>query len=290
VCSSDLAYLTLIKEEKFLLLSSEMDEDDLRSCLITTVINNKCFKEIHGIDIFKPERELVLGVYRDINGDIIERAVDENGGFNETSEEYVERVAKISPEYNRIMEIGKWIDSKRDRQIFFKDVGSDYSDATLEFEFRKHSVVYGVKYSGYDTMKGHGTDDWQTVKQTATRIKELMKELNMFNWSVFQLTDDTVFTDIFSLSSNNIANAKQVKHVADMLMIGKRLEKNEYHKYQYVSDDCWGEPLKYDLDLSRTYFGVKVDKNRGGSKSVIPLWQIDLDLNTWEEVGYLVKK
>ena len=48
----------------------------------------------------------------------------------------------------------------------------------------------------------------------------------MSGFAVFQLSDDTVFTDIFSLSSNNIANAKQIKHVADILNIGKKLSKN----------------------------------------------------------------
>ena len=30
-----------------------------------------------------------------------------------------------------------------------------------------------------DTLKGFGIDDWQTVKQTTTKIKELMKELKI---------------------------------------------------------------------------------------------------------------
>ena len=60
-------------------------------------------------------------------------------------------------------------------------------------------------------------------------MKELTKELRMSGYAVFQLSDDTVFTDIFSLSSNNIANAKQIKHVADILNIGKKLL---HFKYQ----------------------------------------------------------
>ena len=40
------AYIVLVKNEKFLLLSNEMDKDDLENCLITTVINNKWFQTI----------------------------------------------------------------------------------------------------------------------------------------------------------------------------------------------------------------------------------------------------
>ena len=101
-------------------------------------------------------------------------------------------------------------------------------------------MVQNIKYFGYDTLKGYNTDDWSQIKQFATRLKELTKELRMSGYAVFQLSDDTVFTDIFSLSSNNIANAKQIKHVADILNIGKKLNKDEYHKYQMVAEnDSW---------------------------------------------------
>ena len=286
-----IAYITLVKNEKFLLLSNEMDEEDLRSALITTVVNNKEFKELHGVNIIKPEKEIVLGQYKDDNGKFITRICDKYGNFIEGEEDYIKRIQKESTEYRSIMEIGKWIDSKRDKQIFFKDVGMDYSDMELEFEYRKHNIVHGVKYAGYDTLKGFGTDDWQTVKQTATKLKELMKELRMFLWAVFQLTDDTIFTNVFQLSSNNIANAKQIKHIADMLIIGKRIPKEDYSKYQYISnDECWGEPITCDLDLSKRYMVWKIDKNRGGSKDVIPLLEMDLDLNTWYEIGHLIEK
>lgn len=285
------SYITLVKNEKFLLLSNEMDEEDLENCLITTVVNNKCFQELHGVVMKKPEKEIVLGVYRDRNGEIIRRKIDDSGNWVETEEEFQQRLERTSDEFNNVIKVTNWIDKNRNGKLFFKDVGSDYSDTTLEFEFRKAKMVHGIKYCAYDTMKGYRTDDWSTIKQTATKIKELMKELKMFCWSVFQLTDETVFTDIFSLSSNNIANAKQMKHVVDALMLGKALNREEYHRYQYISeDDDWGEPLANNLELSKEYFAIVVDKNRGGNKKFIPLFEINLDYNIWDEVGYLIKK
>lgn len=286
------AYITLVKNEKFLLLSNEMDEDDLENCLITTVINNKCFQKLHGVVMNKPEKEIVLGVYHDKDGNIIRRKINEESGeWIESEEDFEKRLLQYSEEYNDVIKVTNWIDSNRNGKLLFKDVGSDYSDTSLEFEFRKAKMVQGIKYCAYDTMKGFRTDDWSTIKQTATKIKELMKELNMFCWSVFQLTDETVFTDIFSLSSNNIANAKQMKHVVDALMIGKAIAKEDYHKYQYMTfDDGWGEQIPNDLDLSKEYFAIVIDKNRGGNKKFIPLFEINLDYNIWYEVGYLVKK
>lgn len=284
-----MAYITLVKNEKFLLLSNEMDEEDLRSALITTVVNNKEFKELHNIEIFKPEKEIVLGQYRDEYGNFIERETDDWGDFTESEEDFIKRVAKKSLEYQKILEVGKWIDIKRDKEIFFKDVGNDYSDQALEFEYKKHNLVHGVKYAGYDTLKGYGTDDWQSVKQTATKLKELMKDIKMFLWAVFQLTDDSVNTDVFQLSSNNIANAKQIKHIADHMLLGKRLYSEEYFKYQYIAHTDWGNPIPKNLDASKKYFAIKPEKNRGGSKNLIPLFEYDLDFNIWDEVGYLIK-
>jgi len=286
------AYIALVQNEKFFLMSNEMDEEDLRNCLITTVINNKEFQDLHGVHMNKPEKEIVLGVYKNDNGEIIRRKIDDSGVYLETNEEFIKRVKTSSKEYWNVRKVTEWIDNNDNKgKLLFKDVGDDYSPQRIEFELRKAKMVQNIKYYGYDTLKGYNTDDWSQIKQFATKLKELTKELRMSGYTVFQLSDDTVYTDIFSLSSNNIANAKQIKHIADILNIGKRLSKEEYHKYQVVyEDDSWGEPIIEDLDLKKQYFGIKPDKNRAGSKDKIMLFEIDLNYNIWKNIGYLIKK
>ncbi len=283
-----IAYLALVQGKKTLLLSNEMDEDDLQDCLITTVVNNDMFRPLHGVELDKPEKEIVEGIYRDSQGEVIKRLEDENGDYIETEDEYLFRLERDSEEFRKIIAISQWIDQQKEGVLFFKDVGSDYSDTTLEFNFREYKMVHGVEYCFYDTMKGYGVDDWQTMKQTATKIKELMKELKMFCWAVFQLTDDSVFTDVFQLSSNNISNSKQIKHVADVLLLGKRIDKNDYQKYQYLEYNTWGDPIRRNLDVKKTYFALKIDKNRSGNKNILPLFEIDLDRNIWKEIGALI--
>lgn len=284
------AYLVLIREDKFLLLSNEMDEEDLRSCLITTVINNPEFQEYHGVKINKPEKEIVLGLYKDNKGNYIKRLIDDGGNYMETEEQFISRLQEISEEYKQVIAVSEWIDAKREGKLFFKDVGTDYSDENLEFECRKHKMVYGVDYCGYDTLKGYQTDEWSTIKQTATKLKELMKEIHMFGFMPFQLTDDTVFTDIFQLSSNNIANCKGIKHIVDILTLGKKIYPEEYFKYQYMSLDDWGEPATHNLNNLLQYFAIKADKNRSGDKSKIMLFEINLDYNVWKNIGWLIKR
>ena len=50
------------RNQKILFMSNEMSEEDLRNCLLTTVVNNKEFQALHGIKRNKPEKEIVLGV------------------------------------------------------------------------------------------------------------------------------------------------------------------------------------------------------------------------------------
>lgn len=286
------AYITLIQDESFLLMSNEMSEEDLRSCLLATVLNNEQFKLYHGVDIIKKEEEIVLGQYiDDTTGKFMSRLVDENGKFLETEDEYCQRVYNNSSEYRKVMQVSKWIDIKRQKNLLFLDVGKNYSDKALETQIKKHKELYGVKYVGYDTLKGYRTDDWQSVKQTATMLKELMKNENMFLYAVFQLTDDTAYCDVFDLTSNNIANAKQIKHVADHLVLNLRIHADDYGKYEYIpfkQDVYWGETEF--LDPKKVYYGAKIDKNRAADKSKLLLFEVNLDYNTWENVGVLLQK
>ena len=285
------AYTALVQHQKFLFISNEMGEEDLRSCLMTTVINNKPFQELHGVKLQKPEKEIVLGVYHDRQGDIIRKRIDENGIVIETNEDFIKRVKEESDEYWQCVKVMQWIDKNDNGNLMFKDVGDDYSTRRIEFELRKAKVVNGIKYYGYDTLKSYKTEDWADLKQTTTRLKELTKELKMFGFVVYQLTDSTIETDVMALSSLNIASAKSIKHVCDMLTIGKAIDKSLYYKYQYIAyDDDWGEPTPHELDLSKTYFAIKIDKNRSNKRGEIMLFEINLDYNIWNNIGYLVSK
>lgn len=284
------SYIALVKNQPVLIMSNEMDESDLKSCLLTTVINNKVFRDLHGVDIIKPEAEIVLGKYKDHEGNFIERLTDEDGNFTESEDDYKVRVYQNSDEFQKVLKIAQWIEEKKENKIFFKDVGDDYSDERLEFEIRKHNLVYGVKYYAYDTMKGFRTDDWMTVKQSFTKLKELVKEMEVYLWSVFQLTDESVHLDIFDFSSNQIANAKQIKHPVDYMLLGRKINREDYHKYEYIKFDVWGEPETCNLDLNKKYFAMKPEKNRSGSKAYYPLFEYNLDLNLWDCIGALRKK
>lgn len=285
------AYTTLVMKEKTLVLLNEMTVKSMRYALITTVINNSEFKELHGIDIAKPEREITLGLYRDKNGNFIYRKQNESGEFLETKEEYIKRVHDNSEEYRKVKEISKWIDNETDGLIYTKDISKAYDDRTLEFEIKKACLTQGVKYFFYDTLKQgiNVMGEWSALKATATKLAELTRELNIFIYCSIQLTDDANEIEPENLSSSFIANAKQLKHVLDTLVLFKEIPNNKLSKYQYISDIAdWGEPIPHKLDEKKRYGIGVVDKNRFGDKKKV-IFEFDLNKNTWEEKGEMFK-
>lgn len=282
------AYISCFHQEKTCILLNEMTEESFRDCLLTTVINNKEFQELHGINVFKNEKELTLGLYVDENGEYMSREVDEFGEYIESEEAYVERVEKNSEEYRRIVQVAEWLETQP--QILVKEL-VEYDDITLEFEIKKHQTVHGCKYYFYDTLKNDNDSigDWSALKKTTTALKELANQLKVYVYGSIQLSDDTVFTDPFQMSSNNIANCKQLKHLVDALCLCKRLDKDNYHNYCYVPNNTdWGDNSTLDLDPRKKYYCCVVDKNRDGEKPIV-LFEVDLNRNTWYEIGELKK-
>ena len=288
-----LAYFALVLNERVLVLLNEMTIEELRYALITTVINNPEFQELHGLRLNKIEKEITLGLYKDKEGDFIYPLKDKDGNTIESIEEYADRVASNSYEFVQIMKIADWIEDSLKGLIFAKDISTAYDDKTLEFEIRKAKLTLGVNYVFYDTAKSDisAIGDWAAFKATVTKLTELFKELDMFGYLSIQLADDANFINPDELTSSNISNAKQIKHVLHTLILFKEIPKKMYHKYYYkkADDPDWGERGKHDLDLNKKYYCGNVDKNRFGKKLKL-LFEVDLDRNIWIEVGELERK
>jgi hypothetical protein len=185
------------------------------------------------------------------------------------------------------------MDAQLDGRFYFRDVTDDYSNERLEMEIRKAKVVFQCDAFAYDTAKASGMDDWKELKKCITQITELAKQLELAGVLTFQLSDESENVSIFDFNSTQLASSKQVRHVVDCLTMGRRLKKDEYHLCQYIpfnADDAWGEVVEQDLNERYAYFAIKVDKNRIGRRADIILFQIDLDINEWTCLGYLIKK
>ena len=129
------------------------------------------------------------------------------------------------------------------------------------------------------------------MKKTATILSEIAKKRNIFIGANIQLTDDALNCEPLQLSSNNIANSKQIKHVLDSLCLFREINPVDYNKYQYW--DSIAEPsqavCKKDLSLERRYYVCRIDKNRAGGKPDL-LFSLNLDTNVWTEEGRVALK
>jgi hypothetical protein len=290
-----ISYIVLVKKQKFMLLSNEMTYSAILNCFITTVVCGNEFKALHGVDIIKPEKEITMGLYRDdTTGEFVTRKCDANGEYIESEEDYMARV-KATKEYQDVARIAQWVENQLEGKFYFTDITSDYSEEAIELEMRRAKILYKCNHIALDTLKAYGEERWEQVKKLATKVTEVTKELDVFTVASFQLTDDSLFCDIFDLSSNNISAAKGIKHPADLLVLGKKIAPEEYHKYQYEPydgelDDSWGEPTVQDLNPEKFYFGVKIDKNRLGERNKVMLFEYNLNYNIWRNIGMLQKK
>lgn len=302
------ANLALKQGKKCCIISNEMTEEEMRACLITTVVNNEDLQEMHGIKIHKSEREIQNGIYKadnefmmkdgvDSNGNIV-RLTDNDGNYTETTEEYLKRVEEYSTEFKQISKIAKWIDTEMQNRIKVIETGSNYSDEDLKLIIGDMIVLEDIEYFFYDTFKAdkEAIGDWASLKRTSTVLSEIAKKENVFIWANIQLTDDAVKIEPIELSSNNIANCKQMKHVLDSLCLVKEIPREKFIQYLYndnalvVTSDYmrWYTENVKGLDEDKRYYLCKVDKNRAGTKPNV-LFEVDLDLNLWKELGCCYK-
>ena len=282
------AYIAFVHKEKVCIMLNETTEKEIRHCIMTTVLNNPEFQELHGVRINKDEKEITLGRYRDSEGNFINRKHDGEGNYTESLEEFQARLHKESEEFRQVLRVAEWVEQESEGTIYVKEL-QEYSDETLEFEIRKHKLTKNIKYFCYDTLKSDNDSigEWAALKRTTTMLSELSKEIDIFMYGSIQLTDEAVHLNIFDLTSMNIANSKQIKHLLDQLCLAKRVPKTEYHKYKYIPTEAWGEPIPLELNQKKVYYGCRVDKNRQGEKPTV-LFEVDLNRNTWFEVGTLV--
>lgn len=274
-------HIAFVENQKCLIMSNEMDEKDIKSCVLISLLNHPKFQKMALANkISIKENDFRLGLYKDGNGEYIYR---EN---NETDNEFTDRVIRDSGQFREAYKMLEWVESQLN--IKYKYM-KKYSDSDIEMQIRSEAFGNNCKYFFYDTLKGYKSSDWGDLQLTATRMGELAKELQLGIMNNLQLTDDSLETNIFDMDSRNIANCKGIYRVVDSFTMGRKLPVEEYSNYHYVNRK--GEK-KY-LENKFNYYGFKIAKSRSagshvGKDSVI-LYKVDLNRNIWQDIGILMK-
>ena len=283
------AYLAFIHKKKVLIISNEMSEDKMRLCLITTVLNNKKIQDLHGQKISKTEGELLDFKFRPDDNKKVQ--VDDDGYVlreaKETQITFSKRLAKISTEFEKTINVTDWIEKQIKNSIYFVNI-TDHTNDELEKVILNYYYKEKIEYIFYDTLKTDTANigNGEELKKTATILSNLAQNLNIFIASSLQLTENS--TPPINLSINDLSASRTVKEVLDTLCLAKQIHREDLNKYEYSLEEV--DTKFYNLEKFKDpdvrYYACVVDKNRAGSKPKL-LFRLNLAYNMWEELGYL---
>lgn len=283
------AYIAFIHKKKVLIISNEMSEEKVRLCLATTIINNAEIQNLHGQKLRKTENELLEFKYRPDNPNDVR--VDEDGFVlqeeDETHEEFVNRLTRVSSEFNKVTTATDWLDKEINNSIYFINI-TDHTNDELKKVITNYYYRYKIEYMFYDTLKTDTANigNGEEIKKTATILSNLAQNLGIFICSSLQLTETATLP--VNLTINDLAVSRTVKEVLDTLMLIKQIHNENLGDYEYSQEEV--DTKYYDLerfkDPNVRYYACVVDKNRAGPKPKV-VFRLNLAYNEWFELGYL---
>ncbi len=283
------AYIAFIHKKKVLIISNEMSEEKIKLCLATTILNNAQIQNLHGQKVRKTENEILEFKYRPDDQNAVK--VDEDGFIlkeeGETHEAFVERLRKVSSEFNMVTKATDWLDNELNNSIYFINI-TDHTNDELKKVITNYYYRYKIQYMFYDTLKTDTANigNGEEIKKTATILSNLAQNLGIFICSSLQLTETATLP--INLTVNDLAVSRTVKEVLDTLMLIKQIHNENLEDYEYSDEEV--DTKYYDLerfkDPNVRYYACVVDKNRAGSKPKV-VFRLNLAYNEWFELGYL---
>ena len=280
------AYTAFIHRKKVLIISNEMSEEKMKLCLITTVINNPEIQKLHGQKLTKTEGELLEFKFRpDENANV---KVDDDGFVlqepKETRKHFVERLKKVSTEFNKTIAVTDWVNNQINNMIYFINI-TDHTNDELQKVIMNYYYKEKIEYVFYDTLKTDTANigNGEEIKRTATILSNLAQNFSMYICSTLQLTESSTLP--INLTVNDLAVSRTVKEVLDTLCLIKQIMRDDLDKYQYSLNEVdtkFFELEKFD-DPDVRYYACVVDKNRAGAKPKL-LFRLNLAYNVWNEL------
>ena len=286
------AYTSLVHQKKVLIISNEMSEEKMKLCLITTILNNPEIQKIHGQKVEISETELLEFKFKPDN--VKDAALDENGYIlkeeKETQEQFIQRLSKISSQFNKVITAIEWASKQMNNSIYFINI-TDHTNDELQKVITNYYYKEKIEYVFYDTLKTDTANigNPEEIKKTATILSNLAQNFDMFICSSLQLSENTTMP--IDLNVNDLAVSKTVKEVLDTLCLFKQINRDDYDKYEYSKQEV--DTKFFNLEKSKNpdvrYYACVIDKNRAGAKPKL-VFKLNLAYNSWEELGYLKLK
>ena len=283
------AYIAFIHKKKVLVISNEMSEEKIKLCLITTIVNNAEIQGLHGQKIRKTENQMLECKYRPDNPADVK--VDDEGFVlkepGETQEQFIQRLTRVSTEFNQVTAATDWLDKEINNSIYFINI-TDHTNDELKKVITNYYYRYKIEYMFYDTLKTDTANigNGEEIKKTATILSNLAQNLGIFICSSLQLTETSTLP--VNLTINDLAVSRTVKEVLDTLMLVKQIQRENLEDYEYSEEEVAekGTTLERFKDPDVRYYSFVVDKNRAGPKPKV-VFRLNLAYNEWFELGYV---
>lgn len=294
-----LLYLAFSEGAKVYLCSNEMSTEKQRRAVLCTAVNSPWFQKIAGIgSISIPEKRLVLASYTSgKSNELMYRSMDKDGNYTETIDEFRQRVAEESYEYQQVKATAKYLEENMTDRFLFKECGANYDDVTISRLFKQAVLCSGAEILAYDTLKPNvrasGKSGWEDFYRTTTVLQECIQSLRTAaGIFTIQASRDAVHKRIEELSQDSIASASLIFQLFDCCYGWLHMNPQDYGDYAIsYYDKNYGEVIEHELDKNKRYCGVKILKNRRNGKSGMYAWEVDLNTNQWVQCpGELVCK
>ena len=254
---------TIIKEkEPILILVNEEGEDKWHQELLTWVVNNVITA---GVD---PKYAQYLG------GSFVKSSFHK-GVFTQEDDELLDLAEE-------------WIQENiPDDMLHFVEFETYAAHKAIK-KIRHYATSKGVKYFIIDTMKldndlssGKVSDQfWLQLQQNMVKIYNAVKKagLNVHLWVTYQLNKSqrTKFLDQTSLGM-----AKNVADVVSTLLLVRNVTENEKESLVVEANG-----VRQELDPTREYMVIFLDKNRRGSTALQTVIETDKGRNIIRDIGF----
>lgn len=278
-------HLALVEKVRVGFVANEMSAESMKNAEISVILNAPAIQNLHGNELCIQEKRFKTGAYKNNDGDIIYRRIDDNGSYTETIEQFKSRLEETSCEYRGVKSAMKWFEENGKGTLLFKNCSADYSDMALQRLIRQLVLSRGVEVWCYDTLK-HGTGSdmskWSDFVATTTKLCELNQTLKsaailsaQMNNSVFQVRPEEV-------NSSSIASGSYIYHLFDQMIVLLHIKKEWYGDYVFRRKNKDGSYTVTELNPDEHLTSCSLIKNRRGGKAVY-LLNTDLDRNLWTE-------
>ena len=202
-------------------------------------------------------------------------------------EDFVERLSKLSTEFNKTIATTEWLNQQIENSIYFIHV-TEHTNDDLRKIIMNYYYRENVEYIFYDTLKADKDNigNGEEVKKTATILSNLAQKFEIFIGSSMQLIESTTLP--VNLTINEMSASRTVKEVLDTLCLIKQINPQTLSKYEYspIQEAKEYQELEAFDDPDVRYYVCVVDKNRAGAKPTL-LFRLNLAYNFWEELGYV---